>query len=164
MILGHGDIASVLTDREDRLYFASGVSNSGETRRSEYEREKKLLLDQDRNRHLVYFSSLSVFYTDTLYSQHKRRMERLIKKHFKHYTIIRLGNITWGKNPHTIINHMRAQKALGKKLEIRNAYRYIVDQKEFLHWINLIPDWSCEMDITGRLLTINQIVKEYVNT
>jgi hypothetical protein len=31
MIIGHGDIASVILDRIDRLYFASGVSNSAET-------------------------------------------------------------------------------------------------------------------------------------
>src|SRR4029077_11085960 len=109
MIIGDGDIASALTDREDRLYFASGVSNSQEKRRSEYEREKKLLLSQDRHRHLVYFSSLSIFYTDTLYAQHKRRMESIIRKRFPHYTIVRLGNITWGTNPHTIINYFRAR-------------------------------------------------------
>lgn len=162
-IIGNGDIASVLPDREDRLYFASGVSNSQETRRSEYEREKKLLLKQDRHRHIVYFSSLSVFYTDILYSQHKRRMESLIKNTFSHYTIIRLGNITWGTNPHTIINFMRAQKKAGKTLEIRDTYRYVIDKDEFLHWIGLIPKWNCEMNLTGQRLTINQIVKKYVN-
>ncbi len=163
MVIGHGDIASVLPDREDRLYFASGVSNSQETRRSEYEREKKLLLGQDKYRHIVYFSSLSIFYTDTLYSQHKRRMEKLIKKFFPHYTIVRLGNITWGTNPHTIINYMRAQKKAGKTLEIRDAYRYLIDKEEFLHWINMIPEWNCEMNLTGQRLTIKQIVQKYVN-
>ena len=52
-IVGHGDIASVLSDREDRIYFASGVSNSQETRESEYAREKTLLLQQEKIRHLV---------------------------------------------------------------------------------------------------------------
>ncbi len=164
MIIGNGDIANALTDREDRLYFASGVSNSQETRRSEYEREKKLLLAQDRHRHIVYFSSLSVFYADTLYAQHKRRMEGLVSKMFKHFTIIRLGNIDWGRNPNTIINYMRAQKKAGKKLEIRNVYRYVITKEEFLHWINLIPEWNCEMNLSGSRLTIKQIVKKYVNT
>lgn len=163
MIVGHGDIGSVLIDREDRLYFASGVSNSRETSRAEYEREKKLLLEQDKYRHIVYFSSLSIFYTDTLYSQHKLRMEKLIKKTFKHYTIVRLGNITWGVNPHTIINFFRNQKAKGEPLDIGNTYRYIIEQDEFLHWINLIPDWNCEMNLTGQRLTIKQIVEKYVN-
>ncbi len=160
MIIGNGDIASVLTDREDLIYFASGVSNSQETRREEYEREKKLLLAQDRYRHIVYFSSLAIFFGDSLYVQHKKRMENIIKKRFKHYTIIRIGNITWGKNPHTIINFLRNQIKNNKKLLIQDVYRYIVGEDEFLHWINLIPDWSCEMNIPGRRMKVAEIVDE----
>ena len=159
-IIGHGDIASALIDREDRLYFASGVSNSQETRRSEYEREKKLLLRQDTHRHLVYFSSLSVFYSDTLYIQHKRRMEKLIKSRFKHYTIVRLGNITWGKNPNTIINYFKQKLKNGEPLEIKNVYRYIITKSEFQHWLEMIPQWSCEMNLTGKRMLVKEIVKE----
>lgn len=158
MIVGHGDIASVLTDREDRLFFASGVSNSQETRKSEYEREKKLLMSQDKYRHIVYFSSLSVFYTDTLYAQHKLRMEKLIKDNFKHYTIIRIGNIDWGTNPNTLINYLRAHP----DAEIKDVYRYVVSEEEFLYWINLIPEWPCEMNIVGRRLKVKEIVDEYI--
>lgn len=158
MIRGHGDIASVLTDREDRLYFASGVSNSQETRESEYQREKDLLLRQDKWRHIVYFSSLSIFYTDTRYAQHKRQMEKLVKKFFGHHTIIRIGNITWGKNPHTLINYMKEHK----DAKVQDVYRYVVTKEEFLHWINLIPDWTCEMNIPGRMMKVKDIINEYV--
>lgn len=158
MIVGSGDIASILTDREDRLFFASGVSNSQETRKSEYEREKKLLLSQDKYRHIVYFSSLSVFYTDTLYAQHKLRMEKLIKENFKHYTIIRIGNIDWGKNPNTLINYLRAHP----EAEIRDVYRYIVTQEELLYWISLIPEWPCEMNIVGTRMKVIDIWRKYV--
>jgi len=158
MVIGHGDIASILTDREDRLYFASGVSNSQEIKESEYNREIDLLGKQDKWRHIVYFSSLSIFYTDTRYAQHKRQMEKLIKKNFGHYTIIRIGNITWGKNPHTLINYMKAHK----DAEVKDVYRYVVDKKEFLHWINLIPEWSCEINIPGRMMKVKDIIKEYV--
>ena len=58
MVIGNGDIAKVLTDKEDIIYFCSGVSNSREERPIEFEREMKLLLQQPRNKHLVYFSSL----------------------------------------------------------------------------------------------------------
>lgn len=163
MIIGTGDIAKTLKDREDRLYFASGVSNSRETRRSEYEREKNLLLNQDKHRHIVYFSSLSVFYTDTLYAQHKRRMERVVRDYFSHYTIVRLGNITWGTNPNTIINYFRNQLKKGEDLEIRDAYRYVIEREEFLHWISLIPNWNCEMNLPGRRMTIKEIVETYVD-
>ena len=106
-IIGDGDIAGVLkeVDREDLLFFASGVSNSQETRESEYERELELLLKQDKNKHIVYFSSLVALYADSRYAFHKREMEETIKLHFPLYTIIRLGNIDWGINPNTIIKN-----------------------------------------------------------
>jgi len=162
MIIGHGDIASVLPDRNDLIYFASGVSNSQETRESEYTREFRLLVTQDYSKHLVYFSSLCVFYAASRYAEHKRMMEASIKKNFETWTIMRLGNITWGVNPHTIINHFREQRRRGAELDIQDTYRYIVELGEFLHWVGMIPDWSCEMNITGRRMSVRQIVDELV--
>lgn len=169
MIIGHGDIASALaklpkkTSKEGWIFFASGVSNSNETRESEYKREEDLLMQQNRNAHIVYFSSLCIYYSDGRYAKHKRNMEKLVKTNFKRYTIVRLGNITWGKNPHTIINYFKKRQQEGKELEIRDVYRYIINRKEFLHWINMVPSWSCEMNITGERMKVAQIVKKYVN-
>lgn len=160
MIIGQGDIASALKDRRGWTYFAAGVSNSTETRESEYKREKDLLMKQNKNRHIVYFSSLCVFYSDNRYSRHKKHMETLIKKNFKHYTIIRMGNITWGKNPHTLINHFKNLIKKGEKIEIWNTHRYLINRDEFSHWINLIPKWKCEMNITGTRLKVDKIVKQ----
>ncbi|MDO8503812.1 MAG: hypothetical protein Q7S60_03915 [bacterium] len=169
MIIGHGDIASVLKDlpagrqgRKDRLYFASGVSNSQETRESEYKREEDLLMKQNKHKHIVYFGSLCIFYSDTRYAKHKRHMEELVRKNFKRYTIFRMGNITWGDNPYTLINYFRNAVKKGNKLKIRDTYRYLVDKKEFLHWIDLIPDWPCEINIPGQMLKVKEIVKKYV--
>ncbi|HLG91241.1 MAG TPA: hypothetical protein VI336_03745 [Candidatus Saccharimonadales bacterium] len=161
MIVGNGDIASALPSRRDRLFFASGVSNSREKRESEYRREKNLLLKQDRSAHLVYFSTLAVFYGNNRYVQHKREMEELIKQEFPRYTIMRLGNITWGTNPHTIINFLRAQLKKGKTIKIQDTYRYIIDKEEFMHWIDLIPDWNCQMNIPGRRMKVEEIVDEF---
>lgn len=167
MIVGNGDIASALKDSliggdDSFLFFASGVSNSQETKESEYEREEKLLRVQPRDKRFVYFSTLSVFYGEGLYVRHKKYMESLVQLEFEEHTIIRLGNITWGNNPNTIINFLRNRLKDGKPLIIRDETRYIVDKKEFLHWINLIPDWNCEMNITGQSMTIKELVKEYV--
>lgn len=161
MILGHGDIASVLIDREDRLYFASGVSNSSETRESEYMREVDLLCMQHRSSHLVYFGSLSIFYSDSRYAKHKRFMEDMVKINFPRYTIIRMGNITWGKNPNTLINFIRNKFRTREPFEIQDVYRYVVDKEEFLHWVDLIPPWNAEINITGRRMKVRDIVKEY---
>lgn len=161
MIIGSGDIASVLPDRDDLVFFASGVSNSQETRESEFRREKDLLFDQDYEKHIIYFSTLSVFYSSTKYAHHKKRMEAFVKM-FKKHTIIRIGNITWGTNPHTLINYFKAQRERGEELVIQDTYRYVVDKEEFLHWIGLIPDWSCEMNIPGRKMKVVDIVNEFV--
>ncbi len=164
MIIGHGDIAGVLKDRDDRLYFASGVSNSGETRDLEYRREIDLLMNQSRYGqycHLIYFSTLSVFYSRSRYVQHKRRMEELVGQYFSPYTIIRIGNIAWGKNPHTLINFIRERIRNRESFEIRDEYRYILEREEFLHWIGMVPPWSCEMNLTGRRMKVIDVVKEY---
>lgn len=160
MILGNGDIASAIIDRPDLLFFARGVSNSAETRESEYWREMDFL--SGLRGHLVYFSSLCVFYADTRYAQHKRDMEKMIQYRFDPYTIIRLGNISWGSNPHTLLNHLRAQKARGEPLTIQDTFRYVIDKPEFQHWLSLIPNWSCEMNIPGKMLTVQEIVDKYV--
>ena len=156
MIIGHGDIASVLMERDDLLFFASGVSNSSEIRESEYQREIDLLLSQPKDAHLVYFSSLAIFYSQTRYTTHKRVMEEIIKRNFRKYTIIRLGNISWGINPHTLINYLKAHP----EAEIRDEYRYVCDKEEFLHWINLIPQWNVEMNVPGRRMKVKEIVEE----
>lgn len=157
MVIGSGDIGSVLPDRDDLIFFASGVSNSQETRESEYQREIALLSRQPRNKRLVYFSSLSVLYSESRYANHKRAVEATIKKYSKYYCIIRLGNIDWGTNPHTLINYLRSHP----EAEIRDEYRYVVGKEEFLHWINMIPPWNCELNIPGRMMTIKEIKDEY---
>lgn len=164
MIVGEGDIAKALkpVDRKNWIFFASGVSNSQETREDQYQMEKNLLLGQLRCFHIVYFSSLSIFYSDTRYARHKREMEELVKAGFLHYTIVRLGNIKWGRNPNTIINFLKNRKKKGKKLEIRNEYRYIVEKNEFLHWMKLIPEFNVEMNIPGRRMKVKEIVNKYV--
>ena len=128
MIIGGGDIAKVLPERDDLLFFASGVSNSRETDQKAYERERDLLMAQDKLAHIVYFSSLAIFYSDTLYTRHKRLMERVVKANFAHYTIVRLGNIAWGDNPHTLINYFKAHP----DAEVRNEYRYVVEKERVL--------------------------------
>lgn len=163
-IVGDGDIASALKelDRPDLLFFASGVSNSKEKRESEYQREKDLLLEQDRSLRLVYFGSLSIFYGKGRYVRHKKEMEELVISEFPKYCIIRLGNIDWGTNPNTLINALRNRVANNEPVEIRDVYRYIVSKDEFLHWISRIPDFNVEVNIPGRRMLVKDIFKEYV--
>lgn len=158
MIVGNGDIASELTDRHDRLYFASGVSNSQCTDWREFHREEELLMSFKKTEHVVYFSSLSILYSNTPYTRHKMKMERLVKQHFNTYCIVRIGNITWGSNPYTIINYFRNKIRRKESFVIKNNYRYILSKSEFRHWMKMIPDFNCEMNLSGTRIAVKEIV------
>lgn len=160
MILGTGNIASVLKDRADILFFASGISDSSETRPSEFDRERQLLLAQDKNKHLVYFSSLSIYRDSNPYNEHKKKMERIVKANFNSYTIIRIEIISWGRNETTIHNVFRRKLGAGEPIEIRDTFRYIVNKDEFLYWLSLIPVGECsEMNIPGIRYSIKEILE-----
>jgi nucleoside-diphosphate-sugar epimerase len=161
-VIGRGDIAAAIVDRPDLTFFAAGVSNSAETRESAYTREFNRLFAQPPSAHLVYFSSLSVFYQTTRYTCHKRMMEDFVRNAFPRHTIIRLGTITWGVNPNLLINHLRLRLERGEPLEIQDVTRYVCDLAEFQHWLGLIPAWPCELNITGRRMTVSEIVEEFV--
>lgn len=163
MIIGTGDLASALVDRPGFCFFASGVSNSQETRESEYQREKEMLMLQNRDWRMVYFSSLSVFHDDiSRYIDHKRYLETEVERYFPKHTIIRLGNILWGNNPYTLINSLKRKVANQEPIVIKDEYRYLIDKKEFLHWMRLIPPFNCEMNCPGRMMKVKDIVKEYI--
>jgi hypothetical protein len=159
MIIGRGDIATALKGHNNKgwIFFASGVSNSQETDEKQYEREITLLLEQEKDRHLVYFSSLAVLYRSNRYLRHKCDMEEMIKLNFRKYSIVRIGNIDWGSNPHTLINYLRAHP----NAEIKDEYRYIVSKKEFLYWIDRLPSRSCEISIPGRRMKVQKVKDEY---
>ena len=161
MIIGNGTIASVLTDHPNRTYFASGVPNSAEIRESEYQREKDLLLQQDKTKRLVYFSTISVFYKDSRYTKHKLEMEKLIKDNFSLYTIMRLGNPVWGNNPVHLIPFFRSKIEKGESIDVQDVYRYPLELDEFLFWVESIPDWNCEMTITSQRMKVIDIIKKY---
>ena len=157
MVVGNGDIASVLKDRDDVTFFVSGVSNSRETSRKEFAREIDLLMDQPRLRHLIYISTLSVYYSDTPYVKHKKHMEGLIKTNFRSYTIFRIGNITWGDNPSTLINYLKNNP----DAVIQPVYRYLLSREEFTHWVGMAPvGEKHEMNITGKCVFVPELAED----
>lgn len=164
MIVGNGDISKALRDggldRPDVMFFARGVSNSGETNIAPFKREQVILSLQEENTHIVYFSSLCIYYSNTVYARHKRNMERLIKNEFNSYTIVRLGNIDWGNNPNTIINHFILEHAAGRTPELQDTYRYLLTKGEFIHWMKMLPtNFNNEMNIPGEMVHVSEIWK-----
>ena len=168
MIIGNGDIAKVCKpfDREDTIIFASGLSDSSCVDEKEFERELKLWSDtllKNENKRIIYFSTLSIYYGTSRYVGWKKHMERLIKNNHRKYTIIRLGNITWGNNPHTLINFLRNKIKNNEPYEIQDTFRYLCSLNEFNHWMNLIPDFNTEMNITGERISVREIEERIKN-
>jgi hypothetical protein len=160
VIIGSGDIAQQLwrADKPFVTFFASGVSNSQQQDENEFKREVSLLLKQPKDQHLVYFSSLCIYYSQTRYAQHKANIERLIKETFQTYTIVRLGNITWGRNENTIINYFKSQHHIGKEPRIENGHRFLITEWEFCYWMQHLPiGIKNEMNIPGEMVSINEI-------
>ena len=141
MIVGNGDIASVLNDREGAIFFASGVSKSTETTESEFVREIELLKKQDTSKCIFYFSSITIddINKNSQYLEHKRKMELLIKSNFENYNIIRIGNITWGNNPNTIINYIKNKIKNGEPVEIKDEYKYVIDKEQLVLLTDNLP-------------------------
>ncbi|WP_343663696.1 hypothetical protein [Chryseobacterium mucoviscidosis] len=137
MIIGNGLIAKSLKniDTEDHFYFASGVSNSLETRSSEFEREFSLLknnITRHKENKLFYFSTLSVndlSKQQSPYVLHKLEIENFIKQHCKNYIILRIGNIVGnGGNPNTLFNFLKSQIIQGNHFMLhQKARRLLLD-------------------------------------
>ena len=163
MIVGRGDIASVLNDRDGAIFFASGVSNSNETNDSEFMREIELLDKQDRTKCLFYFSSISVDDIQKVggnkYLQHKLRMELLVKSNFENYNIIRIGNITWGSNPNTFINYIKNKKSKGEPVQIKDEYKYIIDKDQLVMLTDNLPlIGQNTLCVFGRMAKVAELV------
>ena len=161
MIVGRGDIASVLNDRDGAIFFVSGVSNSNETRESEFMREIELLDKQDKTKCIFYFSSITVddMSKNSQYLQHKRRMELLVKSNFENYNIIRIGNITWGSNPNTFINYIKNKIKNGEPVEIKDEYKYMIDKEQLVLLTDNLPlTGQNQISVFGRMAKVAELV------
>ncbi|SIQ04575.1 hypothetical protein SAMN05880574_104128 [Chryseobacterium sp. RU37D] len=145
MIIGSGLIANSLRniDSEENLFFASGVSNSLETRKSEFEREFSLLKSSLENNigKLIYFSTLSVndqSKQNSHYVLHKLEIEDYIKNNCENYLILRIGNIVGnGGNPNTLFNFLKNQIARSTVFKVHTkARRLLLDIDDIAKFLN----------------------------
>lgn len=157
MIIGAGNIASVLNDRLGCIFFASGVSNSQERDPVVFEREYDLLMRQPKVFCLFYFSTISINFTFTPYTLHKRTMEKVIHEHFENYNILRIGNLVGDTNPNTFVNFIRDKRAKGEPVEILDQYRYMLEKKDLLLMTDNLP-------LTGKnIITVTSHIKKVVD-
>jgi hypothetical protein len=162
MIVGKGDIASILNDREGAIFFASGVSKSTETNELEFWREIELLDKQDKTKCLFYFSSITLDDMSKIgnqYLAHKRRMELLVKSNFKNYNIIRIGNISWGSNPNTFINYIKNKIKNEEPVEIKDEFKYLIDKEQLLLLTDNLPLVGQNIiSVFGRMAKVNELI------
>ena len=137
MITGNGLIAKSLQsiDSDDVLFFASGVSNSLETKISEFEREHALLKNnilENPEKTFVYFSTCSIYDSSKNNSQyvlHKLKMEQIISDLCDRYFILRISNaVGQGGNPNLLVNYLvREIKSEAKIILHTKATRNLID-------------------------------------
>jgi len=111
----------------------------------------------------VYISGLNIYYPDggrSEYTQHKIDMEYIVKKWFTNYCIFRLGSVTWGDNPNTLLNSIRKQIELTGTCEAKPVYRYLHSKEELTHWFGLIPSsGKHEMNVTGQMVWMPDLIE-----
>lgn len=137
MVIGTGLIATAFSSyskQNDIILFASGVSNSAETNRESFAKER-LLLEHTcqclKNKLIIYFSTSSVVdleLTESPYIIHKLRMESMVAQ-CNNYMIFRLPQVVGKtKNPHTIVNFLYHHIIEGKKFKVwQGACRNLID-------------------------------------
>lgn len=135
MIIGNGLLARAFSSHahdDGVVVFASGVSNSNETRTEEFTRERQLLeLALAEECKLVYFSSCGVtdaHEAERPYIRHKRRMESLVLASREGY-VLRLPQVVGRTdNPHTLTNFLRDRISNGERFTVwTHAERNLID-------------------------------------
>lgn len=139
MIIGNGLLARAFlpfyANDPDILVFASGVSNSRETRAEEFAREKTMLQAAcQQGRELIYFSTCSVHDPELAkspYVVHKLEMEAMVAA-LPHFAILRLPQVVGHTpNPNTLTNFLHHQIQSGEQFHIwRNARRNLIDVED----------------------------------
>ncbi len=160
MIVGNGLIASLFTecDQENIIFFASGVSNSLETKKEEFLREENLIkktIAENPNKIFIYFSTCSIYDSskaDSQYVLHKLKIEQIIIQLCPQYLILRLSNAVGnGGNPNLLMNylvrsvknneiinvHTKATRNLIDVEDIKNITNQLIDKQYFNKIINI---------------------------
>ncbi|MBS1730968.1 MAG: NAD-dependent epimerase/dehydratase family protein [Bacteroidetes bacterium] len=129
MIIGNGMVAKgfrAYDQNDEVIIFASGVSNSANTDRSQFDKEQAILekaILENPFRKFIYFSTCSVYdhsLRQAPYVLHKLAMEALIENTHSNFLIFRVSNIAGKtKNPHTVLNYF---------------YNHIMDGSHFNLW------------------------------
>ncbi|WP_136480568.1 NAD-dependent epimerase/dehydratase family protein [Cognatitamlana onchidii] len=161
MVVGNGLLASVFVEYQnvnDTVIFASGVSNSIETRREAFQRELLLLEDtvfSNPEKQIIYFSTCSIAdptVNERPYVKHKVQIEKFIEENCNSYIIFRVSNVVGSRgNKNTLLNFFVDAILNEKSLTVwKNAERNIIDVDDLY-------------DVVDKILTSKNINNTIVN-
>jgi len=130
MIIGNGLISNAFkeySNNDDYLIFASGVSNSGEDRDSEFKREFLLIKEYITTySKFIYFSTIND--GTSKYFIHKRNIENYISSNSKNYLIFRLPNVVGnGGNVNNIFNYLNQKILNDEVIKVQDINRSLID-------------------------------------
>lgn len=151
MIIGSGLLAQAFSQyfssNSDIQIFAAGVSNSRETRSSEFLRERKML-EACLNRHerTVYFSTCSICdpsVNSSPYVAHKLAMEAMVLKS-KANVVFRLPQaVGRTSNKSTLCNFLYDKLIKGEELELWiHARRNLIDVADIFKMVKILIEQS----------------------
>jgi nucleoside-diphosphate-sugar epimerase len=144
IIVGTGMLAKSFRNIPDAnvLIFASGVSNSSEKRRSEFDREIKFLIksyEKYPEKKLLYFSSYAAKSGNTPYAKHKAYIENLIREISSEFLIFRLPQVVGFSNNNTLFNYLIKSIFRNEKIVInKNSYRSLLDVCDLVRIVCLV--------------------------
>jgi len=135
MIIGDGMIAKACNpiDRDDVIFFASGVSDSSETDSREFERERKMLektVSTYNDKVLVYFGTRISM--ENPYFVHKQKMCDIIRVKDK-YIILRLSQVVGrGGNAHNFFNSIFVSLINREEIKAYPVKRSLIDIEDIV--------------------------------
>jgi nucleoside-diphosphate-sugar epimerase len=135
IVVGGGLIAQAFAKIKffnQTLVLASGVSNSSETRETEYKRGAELIvyeISRHPHAHVIYFSTCSLVNgVNSRYMEHKLEMERLISHTSKSFHIFRLPQVVGVVSNMTLVSFLTDAIIREKSLTIQKAAkRHLID-------------------------------------
>ena len=151
-IIGNGFIGKSLNKikkdlvKTNYIIYAAGISHSKTKSKKNLKRELnlfKLFLKNNFSKKIIYISTADVtnnILNKSLYVKNKIQIERLIKKKFKNYIILRLPQIIGkSKNKNTLINYFYFNIKNNKPLVlIKNFKRNVLDIDDILKLLKII--------------------------
>ena len=166
MIIGNGLLASAFSSYgtyDDVIIFASGVSNSKETKEADFKREIDLLIksiSDNKGLKIIYFSCVLADIIDNHYFNHKLNAEAIIKNSSDNYLIFRIPQII-GKtgNKNNLVNYFKDSIINGNEITIFNdTQRALIDIDDLVKIVTYCKDnTSCETLIISDIEKVNVV-------